>query len=346
MYYDSSGRVGIGTTSPTTGKLTLVSNIDPGTTAAGIAVSLSAVAGGTATDQYGIRVTGSGYNNSTSVYGVHSALGQQYTSPVYGGYFFAAGTYNAMYGIYGEATNNDSNPANNVYAGYFKTNGSAGGTGGTNYGIRVENAATNGGTSYGAYLSTVAGASTVIPLRIDHAGTERMRISSAGQQHSFSVNSVHYLYSAAGATGTDYYLQGFYGATGISTGTESFRVTTNGDVKNTNNSYGSLSDIKLKENIVDASSQWDDLKALQVRKYNFKEGQTHTQIGLVAQEVELVSPGLVSESPDRDEDGNDLGTVTKSVNYSVLYMKAVKALQEAMERIETLEAKVAALESA
>jgi hypothetical protein len=75
-------------------------------------------------------------------------------------------------------------------------------------------------------------------------------------------------------------------------------------------------------------------------------GTTHTQIGLVAQEVELVSPGLVSESPDRDEDGNDLGTVTKSVNYSVLYMKAVKALQEAMERIETLEAKVAALESA
>jgi hypothetical protein len=87
-----------------------------------------------------------------------------------------------------------------------------------------------------------------------------------------------------------------------------------------------------------------DIKALQVRKYNFKEetGQeTHTQIGLVAQEVELVSPGLVSESPDRDEDGNDLGTVTKSVNYSVLYMKAVKALQEAIAKIETLEGMVA-----
>jgi hypothetical protein len=51
---------------------------------------------------------------------------------------------------------------------------------------------------------------------------------------------------------------------------------------------------------------------------------------------------LVNESPDRDEDGNDLGTVTKSVNYSVLYMKAVKALQEAMERIETLEARLTA----
>jgi hypothetical protein len=117
-----------------------------------------------------------------------------------------------------------------------------------------------------------------------------------------------------------------------------FIVYGNGNIVNTNNSYGSLSDIKLKENIVDANSQWDDLKALQVRNYNFKEGQTHTQIGLIAQEVELVSPGLVTESPDRDEDGNDLGTVTKSVNYSVLYMKAVKALQEAMTRIETLEA--------
>jgi hypothetical protein len=123
-----------------------------------------------------------------------------------------------------------------------------------------------------------------------------------------------------------------------------YRVYGNGNVQNANNSYAGTSDIKLKENIVDANSQWDDLKALQVRKYNFKKGQTHTQIGLIAQEVELVSPGLVSESPDRDEEGNDLGTTTKSVNYSVLYMKAVKALQEAMERIEALEAKVAALE--
>ena len=135
---------------------------------------------------------------------------------------------------------------------------------------------------------------------------------------------------------------------GYSTSATTNRIViwSNGNVVNTNNSYGAISDIKLKENIVDANSQWDDLKALQVRNYNFKEGQTHTQIGLVAQEVELVSPGLVTESPDRDADGNDLGTVTKSVNYSVLYMKAVKALQEAMERIETLETKVAALEAA
>jgi hypothetical protein len=172
--------------------------------------------------------------------------------------------------------------------------------------------------------------------------TERMRITSGGQTKAFSSSDYTFLaYSVKGANATtDRLFAGIHSATGVNDGTLSFQVWTNGNVQNTNNSYGAISDIKLKENIVDANSQWDDLKALQVRNYNFKDETnygTHTQIGLVAQEVELVSPGLVSESPDRDEDGNDLGTVTKSVNYSVLYMKAVKALQEAMERIEQLE---------
>ena len=36
----------------------------------------------------------------------------------------------------------------------------------------------------------------------------------------------------------------------------------------------------------------------------------------------------------------------KSIKYSILYMKAIKALQEAQTRIETLETKVKALEDA
>jgi hypothetical protein len=177
--------------------------------------------------------------------------------------------------------------------------------------------------------------------------TERMRIANDGGTFITGASTSLSLSNTAVAGTTVALVAGRHSATAgtAGSGTLSFAVYTNGNVQNTNNSYGAISDLKLKENIVDASSQWDDLKALQVRNYNFKEGQTHTQIGLVAQEVELVSPGLVSESPDRDTEGNDLGTVTKSVNYSVLYMKAVKALQEAMERIETLEAKVAALEA-
>ena len=56
-------------------------------------------------------------------------------------------------------------------------------------------------------------------------------------------------------------------------------------------------------------------------------------LGVVAQELETVSPKLVFE----DKEG------IKGVHYSVLYMKAIKALQEAMTRIETLEAEVTAL---
>jgi hypothetical protein len=178
--------------------------------------------------------------------------------------------------------------------------------------------------------------------------TERVRIVNSGTANFYANADVVLSRSNTGAGIANVVFGGYHSATNTSNGTASFFVTTNGNVTNTNNSYGAISDAKLKENIVDAGSQWSDIKALQVRKYNLKAEtgqQTHTQIGLVAQEAELVSPGLVSESPDRDEDGNETGEVTKSVNYSVLYMKAVKALQEAMERIETLEAKVAALEA-
>ena len=58
-------------------------------------------------------------------------------------------------------------------------------------------------------------------------------------------------------------------------------------------------------------------------------------------------------TPIKDEDENitgyedifTAGQRVKEVKYSVLYMKAIKALQESMERIETLEAKVTALEA-
>lgn len=168
--------------------------------------------------------------------------------------------------------------------------------------------------------------------------SERLRIESEGRSMFFAEQAVTYISSAAGA-GTSHAL-----ITGVhSNSTVSLRVWTNGNISNTNNSYGSLSDSKLKENIVDANSQWDDIKDIRVRNYNFIEGQTHTQLGVVAQEVETVSPGLVYETSDVDDEGNDLGTVTKSVNYSVLYMKAVKALQEAQTRIETLETQYADL---
>ena len=112
------------------------------------------------------------------------------------------------------------------------------------------------------------------------------------------------------------------------TTTYGFKLYQNGNVQNSNNSYGQLSDITLKENITNSNSQWDDIKAVKVRNYNFKDDPDKVNmIGVVAQEIETVSPKLVWE----DKEG------LKGVAYSVLYMKAIKALQEAMTRIEILE---------
>ena len=129
-------------------------------------------------------------------------------------------------------------------------------------------------------------------------------------------------------------------------------VFSNGNVANKNNSYGSSSDIKIKQNITDANSQWNDIKALQFKNYKLKtdvarygEDNADTLLGLIAQDVETAGMnGLVYESKDEDSEGNKLDTVTKGVKYSVLYLKAVKALQEAIVKIEDLESRITELE--
>jgi hypothetical protein len=161
------------------------------------------------------------------------------------------------------------------------------------------------------------------------------------------------------------------------TGASRFLVHNDGDCQNHDNSFGAISDERIKQNIVDSNSQWDDIKAIKVRNFKRKDDvaqygdKAWSQIGVVAQEVEAVCPKIIREANPTPEDikmsaefgtlyedgddipeGKEVGDVkeikskVKSIGYSILYMKAVKALQEAMARIETLETKVKALEDA
>jgi len=155
-------------------------------------------------------------------------------------------------------------------------------------------------------------------------------------------------------------------------------IMSDGDFRSHDNSYGSTSDERIKQDIVDATSQWEDVKAFRIRKYKKKDDvrqygtdEAKVHIGVIAQELETVSPGLIKEQEpgigdiqsssefgalyqegDTIPEGKAVGDIktisanVKSVNYSVLYMKAIKALQEAQTRIETLETKVTALENA
>ena len=109
-----------------------------------------------------------------------------------------------------------------------------------------------------------------------------------------------------------------------------FYVYGNGNVQNTNNSYGAISDKRLKENIVDATPKLNDLLKVRIRNFNFKNEQTHKQIGVVAQELEEVFPSMIEENADG----------LKGVKYSVFIPILVKAIQELHQEIETLKAKV------
>jgi hypothetical protein len=161
-----------------------------------------------------------------------------------------------------------------------------------------------------------------------------------------------------------------------------FEVRSNGNAQNTNNSYGAISDIKLKENIIDATPKLAGLLQVKVRNYNLKSDPTHKQIGVIAQELEEIFPSMIEESPDykqqtktreieapavdevKDADGNviteavaattrteeyteqvDLGTTTKSVKYSVFVPMLIKALQEQQALIDTQSTRIAALEA-
>ena len=112
-------------------------------------------------------------------------------------------------------------------------------------------------------------------------------------------------------------------------------IYSNGDIKNQNNSYGAISDERLKENIVDATPKLDDLMKVKVRNFNLK-GEETKQIGVVAQELEEVFPGMIDESKDPDSDDE---TLYKSVKYSVFVPMLIKSIQELKAEIEILKNK-------
>jgi len=114
----------------------------------------------------------------------------------------------------------------------------------------------------------------------------------------------------------------------------SYQVYADGDVLNRNNSYGQISDIALKENIADATPKLADVNALRVVNFDWKgDKDSRRQIGVIAQEAELVFPGLVSEHTNED------GKTHKNFKYSVLVPILVKAIQELAAEVEALKAK-------
>jgi hypothetical protein len=133
---------------------------------------------------------------------------------------------------------------------------------------------------------------------------------------------------------------------------DSFIHKMNGSTFNTTGTFGSISDIRFKENIVDATSKLEEVKQLKVRNFNLI-GEEEKYLGFIAQEIEQIFPNIVDTQAERtyektDDDGN-VTTVTtpekKLVKTTVLIPILTKALQEAIAKIEQLEARITTLEN-
>jgi hypothetical protein len=96
--------------------------------------------------------------------------------------------------------------------------------------------------------------------------------------------------------------------------------------------FGSFSDRRLKENIIDLPSQLENIIALQPKEFDYieSEGGGH-QIGFIAQEVEEIYPDLVGER----EDG--MKTIT---GMGKMEARLIKAIQEQQTQIDALQSEI------
>jgi hypothetical protein len=100
--------------------------------------------------------------------------------------------------------------------------------------------------------------------------------------------------------------------------------------------FASTSDVRLKENIQNLPSQLEKLCSLRPVEFDYveSEGGGH-QIGFIAQELQKIYPDAVSAGTDE----NQYLSVT---GWSKTEARLVKALQEAVAKIESLEARLTA----
>ena len=216
------------------------------------------------------------------------------------------------------------NATDGQYGGYFTIKTRANGSGQTER-MRITSSGFLKASNYGGYYST-AGSYHELVSNATGNWLLHMYDSAADPygirlKYSASPNNTHEIFYFDDGTQQRYY------------------VTSAGAVYG-NGTYGTISDIKLKENIVDATPKLDDINKLKVRNFNFKDKPEEKHIGFIAQELEEVFPKAIENTQDRDDDGKLIeDSYTKTIKSSILIPMLVKSIQELKAEIELLKSK-------
>ena len=176
--------------------------------------------------------------------------------------------------------------------------------------------------------------------------TERMRITNGGDFYfnttvstkttdGFRIENGGAPNVSRGASGT--FMQFFHSGSGSQIG----GITNSGG---TATAYNTSSDYRLKENVEPAVEGIIRLQQLKPSRFNFISDPDKTVDGFIAHEVQAVVPEAVTGEKDAvDDDGNP---VYQGIDQSKLVPLLTAALQEAIGEIESLKARVVALETA
>jgi len=269
----------------------------------------------------GANLTGQGNNSSTFIgayagYSATSGAGNTFIGSN-SGYNVTSGSKNTVIGTYnGNQGSLDIRTASNYIvfsdgdgnprgmfngSGYFAASPSGGFPDGTNLGFHY----------FSSPVSAGGSGDKVVYIRADSASFAGTAFSVRGNRNT--TNSTFNTFDTR--NGND---------TGV------FIIRDSGNAINTNNSYGSTSDVVLKENIVDATPKLAALNQVKIRSYNLKAKPDEKHIGVIAQELETVFPGLV----ETDNEG------IKNVKYSVFVPMLIKAVQELSAEVASLKSQL------
>jgi hypothetical protein len=181
------------------------------------------------------------------------------------------------------------------------------------------------GTTTAVGLTNIKSTSNVIPSLFLHnsasSGTTNPALSIRKFDNSSATSNVFIQFTINdGATGS-----GQINANGVSSA-----------------AFGGFSDVRLKENIADLSSQLANIMALRPVEFDWKNGDGHG-IGFIAQEVNEIYPDVVGESAD------GMLTLTDMNKNDARLIKAIQELKALVDTqsstITALTARITALEA-
>ena len=219
--------------------------------------------------------------------------------------------------------------------------------------LRVENTGTGASSAefFAGNDKTVIGSTSNTHTEFRTNSIERMRLDSSGALFVGATSA------SSSATGVKIQPNGYGGVSAAvnlvgsssintnsgfsqySTGAGAYRfyVDYAGTIFATSTSISAISDASLKENVRDLDKGLDTINALQPRRFDWKNGDGNDIMGFIAQEVEKVMPELVHEYKYSDEENK------KGLKMGDMVPSMVKAIQELSAQVNELKAEVAAL---